>query len=113
MDGATFRSKNLVGGLPHSHQSSWSFGGDFALEDLLEALFFALSSESSASVLSRASQSRSLISTSSRVSSRNLWNSAICSRVRSTASDGLMRVPVLPPTARVKDQLGRDARKAE
>ncbi len=47
-------------------------GGDFTLEDFFEAPFFAVSPERPASVLMRASQRRSLISTSSRIRSRNL-----------------------------------------
>ena len=82
------------------------FGRDLRREGFLEAPFFAASSEAASPASSFASQSCSLVSTSSRTRARKRRYSAICSRVFVTAPAGMTRVTVLPPTSRVSDQLG-------
>jgi hypothetical protein len=81
--------------------------GDLGSEGFSEPPFLAASSsEAALGADTLASQSCSLVSTSSRISVRNRRYSSNCRRVCSTAPEGITRVTVLPPTARVKDQLG-------
>lgn len=80
-------------------------GENFLVEAVVEAPFLA-DSAAAPGPASRASHNRSLTSTSSRVSRRKRRYSARCCRVCSTASAGMIRVTVLPPTCRVSDQLG-------
>jgi len=83
----------------------FDLGRDLRVEGFLEPPFLAPSCKASDAV-SLASQSCSLISTSSRVSWRNRRHSAICSFVCGTADTGMILVTVLPCTPRVSDQLG-------
>jgi hypothetical protein len=79
---------------------------DFPRERLFEAPFFAASFEAASPCTNRASQSRSLVSTSSFTIARNRLYSAICARVSSRAEEGIVLVIVLPATAWVSDQKG-------
>ncbi len=84
----------------------FDFRVDLDGEDLFEAPFFAVSCEAASPCASRASQSRSLTSTSSFAIARKHLHSAIWARVVSTAWGGITFVTVFPATARVSDQLG-------
>jgi hypothetical protein len=81
-------------------------GRDLRVEGFFEPPFSAASSEAAAPAFSFASQSSSLVSTTSRTKARKRLCSAICSRVWATALAGMTRVIVFPPTSRVSDQLG-------
>jgi len=83
------------------------FGDDLCVEDRFEPPFLAASfSETASGSSSKASHKRSLVSTSSRARRRKRRYSAICSRVLSTALNGMTRVFVFPATSRVSDQWG-------
>ena len=82
-------------------------GRDFGRERGFEAPFFAVSFEPGPSVcLNSASHKRSLAATTSWANTRKRWHSAICCRVWSTASRGMIFVTVLPFTAWVSEKLG-------
>ena len=82
-------------------------GRDLDRERGFEAPFFAVSFEPGPSVcLNSASHKRSLAATTSWANTRKRWHSAICCRVRSTASRGMIFVTVLPFTAWVSEKLG-------
>jgi hypothetical protein len=85
---------------------SFDFGENLRFEDFSEAPFFSADPSALVSTLSWVLQSPSLTSTSSEVSLRKRRYSAICSKVCSTASGGMIIVTVLPSTFRVSDQLG-------
>ena len=79
---------------------------DFGSEGLSEAVFFSAFFEAASPCINRASQSRSLVATSSLTIARNRLYSAICDRVASSAAEGIVLVIVLPATAWVNDQKG-------
>jgi hypothetical protein len=84
----------------------FDLGDDRGIEACLEAPFLAASPGMPPGAARSAWHNPSLTSTSSPVSLRRRWYSAICSRVFGTALGGMIRVTVLPPTPRVSDQLG-------
>ena len=95
--------------IPHLDRSPYEgvdLREDLRCEDLFEAPFFTTSCEVAAACASRASHSRSLVSTSSFTIARNRLYSAIWARVASTAWGRISLVTVLPPTSRVSDQTG-------
>lgn len=84
----------------------FDLGEELRVEDLFEAPFLPRSSEAISGATSMATQSCSLVSTSSRTNARNLRCSAVWRWVCSTAGGGITWVTVFPPTSRVSDQLG-------